>query len=297
MKDPTSHLSPPTSVRLGHFLSLTKPRIVGMVLVTTTIGYLLGSRGEVDGYTLLCMLMGTAAAAGGSAVLNNYLDRDLDARMERTSRRPLPSGAVPPGSALSFGALLVLGGVSWLVWQVNLQAAFLVLLTAFLYVVVYTPLKRVTWLNTSIGAIPGALPPLNGWVAASGDLGPGAWILFLILFAWQHPHFYAIAWMYREDYARAGFRMLPVVEPSGRRMFRHIVFFLVMLLAVSLLPTVAGLTGRVYLAGALLAGGLFLATGVTLARSRARIHARHVLRASVVYLPALLTLILADLTF
>lgn len=281
----------------GAYLSLAKPRIVGMVLVTTTIGYLLGSGGNLRWLTLLSMLAGTAAAAGGSAALNNYLERDLDARMDRTSRRPLPAGTIEPAAALAFGVLLILGGVSWLVWRVNLMAAFLVLLTAFLYVMVYTPLKRVTWLNTSIGAIPGALPPVNGWAAATGELEPGAWILFLILFAWQHPHFYSIAWMYKEDYARAGFRMLPVVEPDGRRMFRHIVFYLFVLLAVSVLPVVAGQTGWVYLAGALVAGAMFLATGLAFARSHERFAARRVLRASVIYLPVLLTLILADLTF
>jgi protoheme IX farnesyltransferase len=218
---------------LGAFLELAKPRIVSMVLITTGIGYFLGGSGIPGWGHLLMTLVGTGLAAGGAAALNNYLERDTDTRMQRTRQRVLPSGRMEPGLALTYGVTLVLGGVSLLVWSVNLLAGFLVLLTAFLYVLVYTPLKRITWLNTPIGAIPGALPPMVGWAAATGELSAGAWILFGILYTWQHPHFYAIAWMFREDYRAAGFQMLSVVDPSGRRLFRQAIIFSVALLAVS----------------------------------------------------------------
>jgi protoheme IX farnesyltransferase len=273
---------------------MAKLRIVSMVLVTAAIGYLLGSDGAVDGLRLLVTLLGTGLAAAGSAALNNYLERDIDALMDRTRSRVLPAGIVEPAHALVYGILLVLGGVTLLAARVNLLSGFIVLLTAFLYVLVYTPLKRVSWLNTPIGAIPGALPPVSGWAAAAGHLDPQAWVLFLILFAWQHPHFYAIAWMCKEDYARAGFKMLPVIDPSGRRMFRQSVGFCILLLAASLLPYATGMAGRLYLLGALSAGLLFLRSGITAAHSRSLPDARSLLRASVLYLPALLALIIAD---
>lgn len=273
---------------------MAKLRIVTMVLVTTAIGFFLGSEGAVDSLRLLYTLIGTALAAAGSATLNNYLERDIDALMDRTRSRVLPAGVVEPAHALAFGVLLVLGGVGLLLQQVNLLTSFVVLLTAFLYVLVYTPLKRVSWINTPVGAIPGALPPVSGWAAASGQLDPQAWVLFLILFAWQHPHFYAIAWMCREDYARAGFKMLSVVEPTGRRMFNQAVGFCVLLLVASVIPAASGMAGYVYLAGALVLGVLFLRAGLGAARSRSLGDARKLLRASVLYLPALLTLIVVD---
>jgi protoheme IX farnesyltransferase len=277
------------------YKQMAKLRIVYMVLVTTAIGYLLGRNGAVDWIVLLSTLFGTGAAAAGAAALNNFVEREVDGRMERTCNRPLPAGILDPAQALAFGVLLVLGGVGLLLWKVNLLAAFIVLLTAFLYVLVYTPLKKVTWLNTSIGAIPGAMPPLAGWVAASGELHLGAWILFFILFAWQHPHFYAIAWMYRDDYARGGLKMLPVVEPSGRRMFRHIEGFSILLIGVSILPTATGMMGILYLVGALVLGFMLLWYGMVLTRTRTIPDARKLLRASVIYLPLLLVLIVLDL--
>ena len=276
------------------YAEMAKLRIVTMVLVTTTIGYLLGSKDPLSMAGLLCTLLGTAAAAAGSAVLNNYLERDSDAKMDRTKNRVLPAGMVKPAHALAFGIVLVLPGVSLLVWKVNLLTGFLVLLTVFLYVLVYTPLKRLSWINTPVGAIPGALPPLNGWAAASGELDVGAWILFLILFAWQHPHFYAIAWMYKEDYAKAELKMLPVVEPSGQRMFRQAVLFSVLLLLVSLVPSLIGMTGRVYWVGALLIGAMFVWLALDVSKTRSLSDARRLLKASVLYLPVLLALILLD---
>ena len=279
---------------LQAFVELSKLRIVSMVLVTSSIGYLLGARGEVSWLGLAFTLLGTGMAAAGSAALNNYLERDIDALMERTKGRALPAGRIDPAQVLAFGILMVLGGVALLVLAVNLLSAFLVLVTAFLYVLVYTPMKRLSWLNTPIGAIPGALPPLSGWAAASGSLDLGGWVLFLILFAWQHPHFYAIAWMCKEDYARAGLKMLPVIEPSGQRMFRQTVLFSVLLLVVSLVPAGIGMTGTLYLVGAVLIGAMFLATAIETAASRSLPSARRLLRASVLYLPVLLVLILCD---
>lgn len=276
------------------YLQLSKPRIVGMVLVTTTIGYFLAGRGIAAWSQLLLALVGTALGAAGAAALNNYLERDTDARMLRTRGRALPAGLLEPAAALAYGVLSVLGGVALLVCTVNLLSGFLVLLTAFLYVLVYTPLKKLTWLNTPIGAIPGALPPMIGWAAASGTLDAGAWILFGILFAWQHPHFYAIAWIFREDYGRAGFKMLSVVDPSGRRLFRQAIGFSVGLIAVSILLGFLGLAGQLYIVGAVLLGAALLATSLTMAQYRTLKDARRVLLASVIYLPLLLVLLVLD---
>src|SRR3984957_12420884 len=229
-----------------------------MVLVTTTLGFLLGARGVDPVARLFLTLLGVGCAIGGAAVLNNYLERDLDAKMTRTRTRALPAGLIEPHRALVFGVSLMLFGVLLLAWKINLPTGFVVLLAGFLYVLVYTPLKRITWLNTSLGAIPGAIPPMAGWLAATGRLDAGAWVLFAILFAWQHPHFYAIAWMFRDDYRAAGFKMLPVIEPSGKRMFRQAIVFSILLLLVSLLPTAIGLTGKPYFCGALLSGVLMV---------------------------------------
>ncbi len=279
------------------YIELTKPRILTLVLVTTALGFFLGGRGVYSLPLFFYTLLGTAWVVGGSAVLNHYLERDVDGSMERTRNRPLPAGIVRPSTAMSYGLCLVLGGVAILLFGANLLTAFLALLSAFLYVVVYTPMKRLTWLNTSIGAIPGALPPVGGWTAATGELELGALALFLILFAWQHPHFYAIAWIFREDYQRGGFKMLPVVEPEGRRTCRHIIAFSVLLIGVSALPTLLNLTGKVYLYGAMFMGLGLLAAGISLSRSRSELHARRLLRASVAYLPLLFLLCAVDVGF
>lgn len=273
---------------------MMKLRIVCMVLITTAMGYVLAGGGVSDWPRLALMLAGTGLAAAGSSVLNNFLERDIDSQMKRTRSRVLPAGVLEPAHALAFGILLVLGGVGLLVIRINLLTGFLVLLTAFLYVLVYTPLKRVSWINTPVGAIPGALPPVSGWAAGAGELGPGAWILFFILFAWQHPHFYAIAWMCKEDYAQAGFKMLPVVDPSGKMMFQQVIAFCAALIVISLLPTAIGMTGRLYLAGAFALGLMYLRSGIHASRSRSEADARGLLRASVIYLPLLLALIMID---
>jgi protoheme IX farnesyltransferase len=279
---------------LEPYIELTKPRIVTMVLVTTALGFYLGGHGLHDVGLLGLSLLGTALVAAGSGVLNHYLERDVDAVMRRTRSRPLPSGQVRPSAALSLGFILILGGQIVLVLGVNLLTAWLALLTAFLYVVIYTPLKRLTWLNTSLGSVPGALPPVGGWAAATGSLDAGAWVLFAILFAWQHPHFYAIAWIFREDYRRGGFRMLPVLEEDGRRTCRHVIGFSLLLLAVSVLPAMMGMSGLLYFVGATILGVLMLAAGISLARTRSALDAHRLLRASVVYLPLLFLLTVVD---
>lgn len=285
------------STKFQAYCSLSKPRIVTLILVTTAIGFFFGAQGISDYGLFSLALIGTALCCAGSAVLNCYLERDVDKKMKRTMNRPLPSGEVAPAEALGFGLLLVLLGVVLLVWKVNLLTGFLALLTAFLYVLVYTPLKRLTWLNTLIGAIPGALPPMGGWAAATGELSLGAWVLFLILLLWQHPHFYAIAWMYREDYLRGGFKMLPCVEPDGTRTFQQILWCSAMLIPVSLLPTALGMSGYVYFTGALLLGMGLMFASITVARSKSIPDARKLLRASVIYLPLLLVLIVTDAGF
>jgi protoheme IX farnesyltransferase len=280
--------------KLSGLITLSKPRITVMVVLMTAAGYFLGAKTIDPLGTFLCTLLGTALSSGGAAALNNYLERDCDLKMNRTKTRPIPAGLVSPAEALSFGLVLTLLGVSLLAWQVNLLTGFLSLLTSFLYVLVYTPLKRVTWWNTVIGAIPGALPPMGGWAAATGELGIGAWIVFFILFVWQHPHFYAIAWMYKEDYERGGFKMLPVVYPDGVRTFRQIIGFSIVLLPVSLLPFYYDMAGVVYAIGVFLLGVGMLALGVKLWRSHSVQDARTLLQASVIYLPLFFALILCD---
>lgn len=298
---PSTPAQPVTSAitvsKFSLYLQQTKPRIVQMVLVTATLGYFL-AKGRISSWLgLLAMLVGTGLSAAGSAALNNFLERDVDARMKRTRHRALPSGQIEPAAALAFGIVLVLLGVTINLVAVNMLAALLTLVTAFLYVLVYTPLKRLTWLNTSIGAIPGALPPMIGWAGSTGSLDIGAWILFLILFAWQHPHFYAIAWLYREDYRQGGFQMLSVVDPTGRRCFRHALIFTVGLVLVSLLLATTGHAGVVYALGAVLIGIYMLASCLGLLNTGTEADARKVLIASVIYLPLLLLFILADAGF
>lgn len=283
--------------KIQAYCTLSKPRIVSLVLVTTAIGYFFGAQG-IDSYLQLSVtLLGTALCCAGSAVLNCYLERDIDKKMKRTMNRPLPAGEIAPADALGFGILLVLLGTILLAWRINLLTGFLALLTAFLYVLVYTPLKRVTWLNTFIGAIPGALPPMGGWSAATGTLDLGAWVLFLILLLWQHPHFYAIAWMYRDDYIRGGFKMLPCIESDGARTFRQIILYSVALIPISLLPTLLGMSGWIYFMGALILGIGLLLSGIEVYKSHSVQDARKLLRASVIYLPLLLVLIVTDAGF
>jgi len=284
--------------KLEAFFSLSKPRIGTLIMVTTALGFFMGGHGIVSWSLLAITLLGTFMSCAGAAALNNFIERDVDARMQRTCNRPLPSGLLTPAQALAYGVLMVLGGVSLLAVKVNLLTAFLALLTCFLYVVIYTPLKRITWLNTFVGAIPGALPPMGGWAAATGELGVGAWVLFLILFVWQHPHFYSIAWMYREDYRQAGFKMLPAIDsPEGTRTFRQIILYSIALIPVSLLPIWTGSAGWLYAFGAIVLGVTSLAVGIMFQRSKSVEDARRLLRTTVVYLPLLFFLIVADVQF
>lgn len=281
---------------LNDYMELTKPRITSLVLVTAALGFFLGAGGVPEIVPLCWFLLGTGMISAGASALNHYLERDVDARMIRTQNRPLPSGRIAPANAMTFGICLVLVGVFLLWGQLNLLTAFLGLLTAFLYVLVYTPMKRISWLNTTIGAIPGALPPVGGWAAATGDLPVAAWALFLIMFAWQHPHFYSIAWMCKDDYQRGGFKMLPVVEPDGRSTFMQINGFNVVLIVLSILPVWMGLSGKIYLTGAVILGLAMLRQGFSLTASQSHDDAKKLLRASVIYLPVLLALIVFDCT-
>jgi len=276
------------------YRELTKPRIMSLVLVTTTLGYYLGGRGIPSYLQLIFLLTGVALVCSGSSVLNNFIERDIDCKMLRTKNRSLPTGLIPPSHALNFGVLLVLSGLTILYWKINLLTAFLSLLTAFLYVLVYTPMKKISWLNTTIGSIPGAIPPLGGWVAATNHIDLGAWILFAILFLWQHPHFYAIAWMFKEDYKRAGFKMLPVVDPDGKSTFTQIFVYSLILIPVSLLPTLIGLSGFVYFTGTFISGILLFFIGQKLSRTKSLADAKNLLKATVYYLPILLILIVLD---
>ena len=276
------------------FLALTRPRVVLMVLVTTFVGFSLGSQGRLDWFGLLKTLLGMALAAGGTAALNQYLERDVDRKMARTRLRPLPDGRLQPPEALSFGVAITACGLLALTLLVNPLSGLITAVSVVSYLFLYTPLKRKSPLSTLIGAIPGALPPVAGWAATRGELGLEAWVLFAILFLWQIPHSLAIAWLYRNDYAQAGFRLLSVIDTDGRSMGRPIVSHCLALLIVGLLPTVIGLTGSVYFVVAFVLGMAFLACGVGLAISRSAKAARRLLHASLVYLPGLLLMMAFD---
>lgn len=275
-------------------LALTKPRITALVLVTTGVGFYLATTGAVDVALLLHTLLGTALLAGGTNALNQYAERGPDARMMRTRDRPIPSGRLSPGVALAFATGISALGALYLALAVNPLTALLGALALGMYVFLYTPLKRRTWWCTIVGAVPGAIPPMMGWTAVRGELGAVAWVLFGIVFWWQLPHFYAIAWIYRSDYARAGFPMLPVVDADGARTGRQIVASTLALVAVSVWTSVLGLTGALYLVGALALGAAFLGFGVRLAGRRSGPAARRLFLASVVYLPVLLLLMVVD---
>jgi heme o synthase len=279
---------------LGDLVTLTKPRVVLMVLVTTLVGYYVGLAGAPDWARLVHLAVGTVLAAGGTLALNQYWERDVDARMERTRARPLPDGRLTPLEALAFGGAITALGIVYLAAFVGMAPAAVTLTTFALYLFAYTPLKLRTALCTIVGAVPGALPPVTGWVAARDDAGAGAWILFGILFLWQLPHTLAIARLYRDDYARAGVRLLPVIDPDGTSTERQIVTGCLALLGVSLLPTLIGLAGAVYFVGALALGLGFVALGARQALAPSVIGARRVLFASLLYLPALLTLLALD---
>lgn len=280
--------------RAAAFYDLTKPGITRLVLITTAAGFYLGSRGAVDVMLLLHMLIGTSFAASGTNALNQWLERDADAHMRRTANRPLPSGRLSSMQALLFASAISLIGLTYLAAFVNLLTAAIVALSLSSYVFVYTPLKKKTWLSTVIGAVPGALPILAGWTATGQPVTIAAIALFGILFAWQIPHFYALAWIYREDYGRAGFQMLTVVDRTGKRAARHSILFILALIPISVLPTVLGIAGEVYLIGAVLLGTAFLVMSVGMLRKPNERLAWRLFTGSIVYLPALLFLMVVD---
>lgn len=282
------------SSRVKDYVELTKPRITWLILMSTAVGYYFGHQGTWAFWPILHTLIGTGLIASGTAALNQWYEREADEKMRRTQDRPIPSGRIQAGYAFWFGVALEITGSLELWLGVNSLTSLLGVATIVMYLFAYTPLKQKTWLSTTIGAFPGAMPPLIGYAAARGALTLDAWVLYAILFLWQFPHFYAIAWMYREDYSRAGIRMLPVVEPDGHSTARQIVIYSVLLIPISLLPKFFGMTGSIYFVGALAMGLMFLYSGIRVTLDRTRTRARRVLLASVIYLPVLYGLMVLD---
>lgn len=286
--------SPATS-QLGAFFELTKPRITFLILVSTALGFYLGSQGEINSNQFAVTIIGTFLLAGGAGAINHFVEKDLDKLMDRTQSRPIPAGIISSKSALFFGVSISIFGFIILATLVNHLTAILGLITVLLYIFVYTPLKKITWLNTTIGAIPGAMPALGGWAASANELDPNAWILFSILFLWQHPHFYAIALMCKEDYEKAGFQMLPVIERESNRTNRQIMWHAFLLIPVSLFFVVTGVLGEIYFWGASALGVGYLISGIPLLKNTTFDNAKFLLKISVIYLPALLVVMFIDL--
>ena len=281
--------------KISIYIELSKLNILSLVLVSTFLGYYLGISG-IDSWTHLALtLLGTSMTASGSGALNHYLERDTDKHMKRTKNRPLPSGSINPSEVLSFGVLAVLLGTTLLVVKINILTGFIALLTSFLYIVVYTPLKKITWLNTSIGSIPGALPIIGGWTASADTVSPMAWILFGMMYLWQHPHFYSIAWMCRDDYANAKLKMLPVIDPAGNSTMRQIFWHLLLMIPLSIIPVIQGYLGNIYLIGVVILTSAFFISALPLARNKSNESALLLLKSSVFYLPMLLLIIIIDL--
>ncbi len=276
------------------FADLFKARLTLLVLLTTVVGFYSGFRGPVNYLLILHTLLGTALVASGASALNQLLEREFDAKMRRTQGRPLPSGRLQPRTVLWVGCILAVIGLIYLALAVNLTTSVLGGVSLVSYLFIYTPLKRVTWLNTAVGAVPGALPPLMGWTAARGQLTSEGWALFAILAFWQLPHFLAIAWVYRDEYARAGFKMLPVIDPEGHRTGRQAVWHTLGLLPVSLCPFLFRLAGPIYLCGALLLGFTFLWFAIQFSRCLSINRARNLFFVSILYLPLLLGLLVFD---
>ncbi len=279
---------------LADLIAMTKPRVVLMILLVTAVGFVMGSPAGIDMLRLLGTLFGTALVSAGTLALNQYMERDLDGQMKRTHSRPLPAGRVEPIDALAFGAALTAIGLLYLTFAVNPLSGFITSLTVIGYLFVYTPLKTRSALCTVAGAFPGALPPVTGWTAAAGELGLGAVILFGILFFWQLPHSLAIAQLYREDYQRAGIRLLPTVDRDGMSTGRQTILNCVALLALGLMPTVVGLSGWITFAVAAVLGGLMLARGIAMAVDPGAPSARRLLIASYVYVPAVMIVMAVD---
>jgi len=280
--------------RASAYVALTKPDVSFLVLMTTAAGYYMGVRGAVDWLHLIQTVFATLLIAAGTATLNHYIERDSDRFMRRTAARPLPSGQLQPREALWFGVILSVAGALDLYLTAGILPSVLGILTSLSYLLAYTPLKKRTVWATAVGAFPGAIPPMIGWVAATGALDRGAWLLFAILFLWQFPHFYAIAWMYREDYARAGILMLPVVDREGTRTFRQIILTAIALVGVSLLPAVLGLAGVRYFFGALVVSTALVQVCLWASSSRTNARAKWLMHATVLHIPVLLGLMVFD---
>jgi protoheme IX farnesyltransferase len=282
---------------LGDYWTLTKPEVNLLILITAFAGFYLASKSSSSGFRILPavdMLLGTLFVASGAGALNQFLERFYDAQMRRTARRPIASGRVEPSHALWFGISLSLAGIVFLALSVNLLATLLALATLLTYLFLYTPLKRSTSLCTLVGAFPGAVPPLIGWAAARGRLDPQAWVLFAIVFCWQFPHFMAIAWMYREDYARAGYLVLPSDERRDRFFLLQTLGASLALIPLSLIPSIAGESGLIYSIGALILGSIFSHSCGRFTFHRTNVGARQLLTASIVYLPAIFILMMVD---
>ncbi len=282
--------------QLKDYWELTKPGVTFMVIVSTFGGFYLATRGTLDFALLLHTLVGSWLVAAGTNALNQLIERKIDAKMKRTQNRPLPAGRLQPAHVLWFSVSISAAGILQLALFANLLTAALAFATLASYVFIYTPLKRTTSFSTVFGAVPGALPAMGGWTAVRNSAGIEAWVLFAILFFWQLPHFLAIAWIYREDYARGGFRVLPVLDKLGTSTGFHVVANCIALLTVSLLPTLLGLTGQVYFAGAFLAGAIFLIYGVQLALRKSNRSAKQLLHVSIIYLPVLYLFMFLDKT-
>ena len=276
------------------FADLVKARLTLLVLLTTHVGFYVGSRGAVNWGLMFHALLGTALVAGGAAALNQLLEREFDAKMRRTATRPLPSGRLQPATVAIFGGVCSVAGLIYLALLVNLLTSVIGAVTLVSYLFIYTPLKRVTWTNTLVGAIPGALPPLMGWTAARNELGGDGWALFAILAFWQLPHFFAIAWMYRDEYAKAGFVMLPNIEADGSRTGQQAVINTVVLFAASLVPFYFKMAGMFYLVAAILLGAGFLFFAIQFSRQLTIARARQLFLASIIYLPLLLAALVLD---
>lgn len=280
--------------RLPAYFELAKPRVTFLIILIAMAGFWLGSKGAVDGWRMAQMVLAVTMLAAGIFALNQYIERNLDAVMRRTGNRPLPAGRLRPSEALWFGVAFSTLAVVYLALSVNVVSALIGLFTFASYVLVYTPLKKITPHATALGALPGATPPLLGWAAAGGELDVAAWLLFSILFLWQFPHFHSIAMLYEQDYARAGIRVWTVTEPGGKTISRQIIAFTALLAPVSLLPALAGVTGTVYLWASALLGVLFFWFAIDVAGSSSRSDARRLLLASVVYLPLLFAVMILD---
>lgn len=280
--------------RVWGYVSLTKPDVTFLVVMTTFAGYYMGASGTIDWLHLAHAVIGTTLIGAGTSALNHWIERDSDALMRRTAMRPLPTNVLTPWQAFAFGTGLSILGALYLALTANLLASALGLVTCLSYLGLYTPLKKRTWLSTFVGAFPGAVPPLIGWAAAAGELSLGAWVLYAILFVWQFPHFYSIAWMYREDYGRAGILMLPVVDRSGDATFRQILAYSAVLIPVSLFPAVAGLAKPLYFFGALVLGVAMMLASLWASRTRSNHRAKWLMHATVAYVPFLLGLMIAE---